>query len=86
MPVCSNKVYSQLSILTLDQALENELIEIKEIEDGQVPSVDIKNLSQRYIFIMGGEIITGCKQDRIVEKDVLLGPGKKDLAVPVFCV
>ena len=38
------------------------------------------------IFLMGGEILTGCRQDRILAGDILLAPGTKDLLVPVYCV
>lgn len=71
---------------TLDEALDNKWLEITEVEGGRVPEVMINNLSDKYIFLMGGEIITGCKQDRIVGKDVLLGPKVKNVLVPVYCV
>jgi hypothetical protein len=35
---------------------------------------------------MGGEILTGCRQDRILGRDILLAPGTKNLLAPVFCV
>lgn len=71
---------------TLDEALENNWLEITEVQGGRVPEVKITNRSDRYIFLLGGEILTGCKQDRIVGKDVLLGPKAKDVLVPVYCV
>jgi hypothetical protein len=35
---------------------------------------------------MGGEILSGCKQDRIVARDVLIAPRRKGLLLPVYCV
>ncbi|UCF99748.1 MAG: hypothetical protein JSV89_09460 [Spirochaetaceae bacterium] len=74
------------SYLTLDQALERGLLDIREKDEGDVPWVVVSNRSDRSIFIMGGEILSGCKQDRIVARDVLIAPHRKRLLVPVYCV
>jgi len=71
---------------TLDQALEAGWLVIEEREGGTVPEVLLTNLSGRTIFIMGGEILSGCRQDRIVRRDVLVRPNRKRLSVPVYCV
>ncbi|MBN1940376.1 MAG: hypothetical protein JW843_12385 [Candidatus Aminicenantes bacterium] len=70
----------------LDEAVKNGWIEITEIEGGRVPQVKISNLSTRTIFLLGGEILTGAKQDRILASDVLLRPGTRNLVAPVYCV
>jgi hypothetical protein len=69
-----------------DEAVKNGWIEIAELDGGRVPQVRISNLSKRTIFLMGGEILTGAKQDRILASDLLLGPGTRNLVAPVFCV
>jgi hypothetical protein len=74
------------SVLTLDQALELGVLEIREKDGGDVPWVVVSNHSDRRIFIMGGEILSGCKQDRIVARDVLIAPHRKRLLLPVYCV
>jgi hypothetical protein len=74
------------SYLTLDQALEQGVLEIREKDGGDVPWVVVSNHSDRRIFIMGGEILSGCKQDRIVARDVLIAPRRKRLLLPVYCV
>jgi hypothetical protein len=70
----------------LDEAVKNGWIEIGELDGGRVPQVRISNLSKRTIYIMGGEILTGARQDRILASDLLLGPGTRNLVVPVYCV
>ncbi len=70
----------------LDEAVKNGWIEITEIEGGRVPQVKISNLSTRTIFLLGGEILTGAKQDRILAADVLLASGSRNLIAPVYCV
>ena len=74
------------SVLTLDQALELGVLEIREKDGGDVPWVVVSNHSDRRIFIMGGEILSGCKQDRIVARDVLIAARRKRLLLPVYCV
>jgi hypothetical protein len=74
------------SYLTLDQALEQGILEIREKDGGDVPWVVVSNRSDRRIFIMGGEILSGCKQDRIVARDVVIAARRKGLLVPVYCV
>lgn len=68
------------------EAVRSGWIEVTEIEGGRVPQVRISNLSRKTIFLMGGEILTGAKQDRILASDILLAPGTKNLVAPVYCV
>jgi len=70
----------------LDEAVKKGWIEIAELDGGRVPQVRISNLSKRTIYLMGGEILTGARQDRILASDLLLGPGTRNLVAPVFCV
>jgi len=86
VPVYLDRVVDRARYATLEDALKNGWITITEVEGGRVPQVKITNLSQRPVFLMGGEILTGCRQDRILAGDVLLAPGRKDLLIPVFCV
>jgi hypothetical protein len=86
IPVYSTKLRDRTKYTTLDEAFKNKWVEVTEVDGGQVPRVKITNLSKRTIYMMGGEILTGCKQDRILAQDVLLAPGTKNLLVPVYCV
>jgi hypothetical protein len=74
------------SYLTLDQALEQGVLDIREKDGGDVPWVVVRNRSDKRILVMGGEILSGCKQDRIVARDVLIAPRRKRLLLPVYCV
>lgn len=53
---------------------------------GSVNQLMIRNLTQDTIFIMGGELVQGGKQDRVVGENFLLPPGKDYVPLPVFCV
>jgi hypothetical protein len=70
--------------LTLDEAVKKGYLVIKEVEEGTVPKVRVKNKSNKKIFLMAGEIIVGCKQDRVVGSDILI-PEKTTLTIPVYC-
>lgn len=86
IPVYLDRVLDRTHYATLDDALKNGWITITEVEGGRVPQVKISNLSKHLVFLMGGEILTGCRQDRILAGDILLAPGTKDLLAPVYCV
>jgi hypothetical protein len=86
IPVYLNKVLDRARYATLEDALKNGWITITEVEGGRVPQVKISNTSKHLVFLMGGEILTGCRQDRILAGDILLAPGTKDLLAPVYCV
>ncbi len=86
IPVYARKVFNKADYATFEEALKMKWIEVSEVEGGRVPQVKISNRSKNVLFLMGGEILTGARQDRILAQDVLLGPGTKDLLVPVFCV
>jgi len=86
IPVHMDKILDATSYSTLEDALQKGWITMTEVEGGRVPQVKISNTSRHLIFLMGGEILTGCRQDRILAGDILLAPGRKDLLVPVYCV
>ncbi|MCK4252596.1 hypothetical protein KAX97_14200 [candidate division WOR-3 bacterium] len=71
--------------ITLDEAQTAEVIVIIEQTNASVPTVIIKNIGTKPIYIMAGEIIIGGKQDRMVSFDVLIPKGK-EVAVSVKCV
>lgn len=59
---------------------------IKEKGSGTVPFLIAKNAGRQPVLMLGGEIVLGGKQNRILQEDVLLLPGSGPIALPVFCV
>lgn len=84
-PVYAKTVKDKTDYATLDEAVKKGYITVTELEGGRVPQVKITNNSDRYILLVAGEIITGCRQDRLVGKDALIAPGSKNLILPVYC-
>ena len=69
----------------LDDAIRSGQVKVREKDGGQVNTVRMRNTGKTYVFGMAGEIVSGAKQDRMLQDDVLLPPGSGWLDVPVFC-
>ena len=86
VPLYSDLEQPFLDLVTFEQAMRAGRLSIEELDGGTVPQVVFYSTAGKPVFILGGEIITGCKQDRIIGHDVLISPGRQNLRVPVFCV
>ncbi len=84
-PLLSN--YSvTFDYLTLDEALNQNSIEIQEIDkDGSVPELKVVNKSPTMVLLLDGEELVGAKQNRIVNTTILV-PGSTTIIIPVSCV
>lgn len=71
--------------LTLDEAMDRGLLAIRELKSAEVNRVLLVSRAKEPIFVMGGEMLTGAKQDRIVGDDLIVPP-RAELPIPVFCV
>src|SRR5512136_2770294 len=72
--------------LTLDEALAQKCARITEVsEGGRVPELRFVNESDRSVFVLDGEELTGAKQNRVVNLSIL-APAGKTLIIPVSCV
>ncbi len=70
----------------LSEAIENGSIEAGEVSgEGSVPVVRVKNRGSKPILMTDGEELVGCKQNRILNATVLVGPNST-IDIPVSCV
>jgi|GEM_PF-5908289 len=51
-----------------------------------VNNLSVSNKSDKYIYLMAGDIVKGGKQDRVIAKDVIIPPKTEAMNLPVFCV
>ncbi|MFI5218284.1 MAG: ARPP-1 family domain-containing protein [Bacteroidia bacterium] len=73
--------------LPLKKALEQKKVKITEAERGEtVNTLFIQNFSKDTVIIIGGEVVQGGKQDRMISQDIIIPPNSKKINLSVFCV
>jgi hypothetical protein len=74
----------------LEAGLESKNLEVRELKghsgEAQVNAVEVKNSGNYPAYLLGGEMILGGKQDRIIESDTIVPNNQKWTRVSVFCV
>jgi len=76
-------------VVPLSQALTQGLVSMSERGTTSFENVHwlrFNTHTNKSIYISGGEIVTGGRQDRMVIRDTILHPSEKDQYVPVMCV
>jgi hypothetical protein len=76
-------------VLSLSDAIKNGIATITERGTASTENVHwlrINNKSDSSIYVNSGELIAGGRQDRMVMRDTILPPSKKDQYIPVMCV
>lgn len=84
-PILSKTDY-KLALLTLEDALERNVLEITEVsEDGSVPELRVTNIGEIDVIVLEGEELRGARQNRIVNATIII-PAHTSMAIPVSCV
>jgi len=71
--------------LTLDEAVNRDLLEVDELTQSDMNHLLVTNHAKEPVFAMSGEMLRGGKQDRIIADDLVI-PAKSGLKVAVYCV
>ena len=78
-----------MDVVPLAEALNKGLVTVTERGTTSFENVHwlrFNTHSNKSVYIGGGEIITGGRQDRMIVRDTILNPSEKDQYVPVMCV
>ncbi len=73
-----------MQFLTLAEAIRQKAVVVHETDD--VNSLTIENKGTIAIYVQGGQIVKGGKQDRVLQYDLLLSPRSGKVAIGAFCV
>ncbi|HEY2747018.1 MAG TPA: DUF6569 family protein [Polyangia bacterium] len=72
--------------LTLSEGLKRKVVTVAELAGGgSVNTLTVTNKSERPLLILGGEVVLGGQQDRILGQDTIV-PAHEQMRVQVFCV
>lgn len=85
-PITLKEEGDNTQYLSLDEAIENGFVKITEVGSGSVPTLRLEVKSTKPMFFMGGEIVTGAKQDRILSHDLVFRGYTGSVDLPVYCV
>ena len=86
-PIYRKKEEPEVDYITLDEGLKSKQIIITEQKGGgSVPKLIIENKGDRPLYIMAGEVVYGGKQDRIIDRDIIIVEHSKPQPLEVLCV
>src|SRR5262245_38306210 len=73
-------------VLTLSGGVAKKQVRVTELPGGgSVNRVQVANRSDLPLLLLGGEVILGGQQDRVIGKDSVIAP-QTEATVEVFCV
>jgi hypothetical protein len=72
------------NFVSLEEALDRKEVVISD--EGNVNQLYAKNVGKQPIYMQGGDIVKGGRQDRVLEQDTILEPNGKKVAIAAFCV
>jgi hypothetical protein len=69
-----------------EDAISSSSVLVQEVgEEGSVPEIQVENKGPTRVLFIEGELLTGAKQDRILNTSMLI-PAAARIAIPVSCV
>ena len=74
----------------MEVGLRDKTLEVRELKgnsgEARVSAVEVRNSGNQPVYLLGGEMILGGKQDRIIQQDTVVSNSRKWNKVSVFCV
>jgi hypothetical protein len=82
----SAEIGEEFNFISASSAIKKDLLHVNEVDEGgSVNTITVKNKTGNYIFFADGDILSGAKQNRILNTSVLLEPNSVT-DIPVSCV
>ena len=76
---------SKTNILTLQEAMERQILRVYETSD--VNELSVENISKHFdVFIQSGDIVKGGKQDRVLAVSIIIPARSGRIKIEAFCV
>lgn len=76
---------SKTNILTLQEAMERQILRVYETSD--VNELSVENISKTFdVFIQSGDIVKGGKQDRVLAVSIIIPARSGRIKIEAFCV
>jgi hypothetical protein len=76
---------SKTNILTLQEAMERQILRVYETSD--VNELSVENISKSFdVFIQSGDIVKGGKQDRVLAVSIIIPARSGRIRIEAFCV
>ena len=90
VPVTTKKIANFQHYTLLEQGFAKKTLAVRELKgnagEAQVSHVEVRNQGGDPVYLLGGEMILGGKQDRIIAQDTVVAANGKWTQVGVFCV
>ncbi len=90
VPVLTKRTGSFRQYTLLEKGLKNKSFRVRELKgnsgEARVNAVEVRNTGNESVYLLGGEMILGGKQDRIIAQDTVVPDTGKWTKVEVFCV
>lgn len=90
VPVTTKKIANFQRYTLFEKGIAGKTLAVRELRgnagEAQVSHVEVRNTGQDPVYLLGGEMILGGKQDRIIAQDTVIAASRKWTKVGVFCV
>ncbi len=90
IPVTTNRKGPFQRYTLFEQGVRSKTFDVRELKgnsgDAQVNEVEVRNRGKHPVYLLGGEMILGGKQDRIIGQDTVIAPTRRWSKVSVFCI
>ncbi len=80
-----SRVADPTAYLSSEEALAGGTLTVREKGAGSVPSLIVENKGKEAILMLGGELLLGGKQNRVLRHDALLPARSGPVELPVYC-